>query len=152
MNWQNFGRGHIPKTKARADVTDAEIDDAIARGKAFEKYAPRAVSAVYRGKDDTIAVTLSTGVELAIPRKLLQGLKNADPYDVEQIEILGPGSTLHWESLDIDHGLASLLKGVFGNRRWMSEIGKRGGSAQSPAKRAAARRNGRKGGRPRTAA
>jgi hypothetical protein len=142
----------MAKTKARADVTDAEIDAAIARGKAFEQYAPRAVSAEYRERDDTIAITLSTGVELAVPRELLQGLKSADPRDVCQIEILGPGSTLHWEALDVDHGLASLLKGVFGNRRWMSEIGRRGGAVRSAAKRAAARRNGRKGGRPRKAA
>ncbi len=142
----------MAKAKAHADVTDAEIDAAIARGKAFEKYAPRAVKAAYREKDDVIAITLSTGVEIAIPRKLLQGLKGADPVDVGQIQILGPGSMLHWETLDVDHGLASLLKGVFGNRRWMSEIGRRGGLAQSAAKRAAARRNGRKGGRPRKAA
>ena len=142
----------MAKAKARADVTDTEIEAAIARGKAFEQYAPRAVRAVYRGKDNVIAITLSTDVEIVIPRKLLQGLEKASPHDVEQIEILGSGSTLHWEALDVDHGLASLLKGVFGNRRWMSEIGRRGGSVQSPAKRAAARKNGRKGGRPRKAA
>jgi hypothetical protein len=142
----------MAKSKARTDVTDAEIDAAIARGEAFEQYAPRAVRAEYRKKDDTIAITLSTGVELAVPRHLLQGLKSADPRDVCQIEILGPGSTLHWEVLDVDHGLASLLKGVFGNRRWMSVIGRRGSAVRSPAKRAAARRNGRKGGRPGKAA
>ena len=142
----------MAKVKAHADVTDAEIAAAIARGKVFEQYAPRAIRAVYRDQDDTIAITLSTGVELAIPRKLLQGLKSADPRDVAKIEILGPGSTLHWEALDVDHGLATLLKGVFGNRRWMSEIGRRGGSARSAAKRAAARKNGRKGGRPPKAA
>jgi Protein of unknown function (DUF2442) len=142
----------MAKTKARADVTDAEIEAAIVRGKAFEQYAPRAAKVTYRKKDDTIAVLLTTGVEVAIPRRLLQGLKAADARDVAEIEILGPGSTLHWEALDVDHGLASLLKGVFGNRRWMSEIGRRGGSAQTAAKRAAARKNGRKGGRPRKAA
>ena len=38
---------------------------------------------------------------------------------------------------------------MFGNRRWMSEIGKRGGAARTPAKAAAARTDGRQGGRPR---
>jgi hypothetical protein len=41
---------------------------------------------------------------------------------------------------------------VFGNRRWMSEIGKRGGAARTAAKAAAARTNGRQGGRPRKGA
>ena len=142
----------MAKTKARVDVNDVEIDAAIARGKAFEQYAPRAVKAVYRESDDTIAIMLSTGVDLAIPRRLMQGLKNAAVGDVAKIALLGPGSTLYWESLDVSHGLASLLKGVFGNRRWMSEIGKRGGAARSVAKTRAARKNGRKGGRPRKVA
>lgn len=142
----------MAKTKARAHVTDADIEAAIARGKAFEQYAPRAVAAAYREKDDAVAITLDTGVEVAVPRHLLQGLEAAHVRDVANIEILGPGSTLHWETLDVDHGVASLLKGIFGNRTWMSEIGRRGGVAKTPAKRAAARKNGRKGGRPRTAA
>lgn len=58
------------------------------------------------------------------------------------------GSVLHWESLDLDHYVPGLIAGVFGNRRWMSEIGKRGGLKRSPAKVKAARANGRKGGRP----
>lgn len=139
----------MAKTKPRADVTDADIEAAIARGKNFERYAPHAVKAIYRKSDDMVQLTLSTGVEVAIPRRLMQGLRDAKSTDVAQIEILGPGSTLHWSRLDVQHGLASLLKGVFGNRRWMAEIGRHGGSAQTEAKRAAARENGRKGGRPR---
>lgn len=139
----------MAKAKAHVDVTDAEIDAAIARGKVLEQYAPSAVKAEYHKRYDQVAITLSTGVEIAIPRKLMQGLRDANADDVAQIEILGPGSTLHWETLDVDHGLASLLKGVFGNPRWMSEIGRRGGAVKSPAKGKAARANGRKGGRPR---
>jgi hypothetical protein len=30
------------------------------------------------------------------------------------------------EALDVDHYVPSLIEGVFGNRRWMSELGKRG--------------------------
>ena len=139
----------MAKTTARVDVTDAEIDAAIARGKAFEQYAPRAVKATYCDSDDTIAIMLSTDVEILIPRRLMQGLKSANVSDVAKITILGPGSTLFWETLDVAHGLASLLKGIFGNRRWMSEIGRRGGSVRSDVKRATSRENGRKGGRPR---
>jgi hypothetical protein len=42
-----------------------------------------------------------------------------------------------------------LLRGVYGNKKWMAQIGRRGGSARSAAKKAAARANGAKGGRPR---
>lgn len=142
----------MAKTKARIGVTDAEIEAAIANGKVYDQYAPRAIKVTYRKDADTIVITLSTGVEVAIPRKLLQGLADAPAADVAKVTILGPGSTLFWESLDEAHGVEHLLRGVFGNRRWMSEIGKRGGSARTKAKARASRANGRKGGRPRKTA
>jgi hypothetical protein len=95
-----------------------------------------------------ITIKLATGVELAIPRKLLQGLESATAEQLAEVELWGPGSSLHWESLDVDHYIPSLIEGVFGNRRWMSEIGKKGGAQRSDAKASAARENGRKGGRP----
>lgn len=140
----------MSKRKARIDVTDEQVDAAIALAKAREPYRPKAVAATYRAKDDRIAITLATGVELAIPRKLLQGLEHAPAKLVGEVEILGPGTSLHWESLDVDHYIPSLIEGIFGNRRWMSELGKRGGKARTEAKAQAARENGRKGGRPRT--
>lgn len=135
-------------TKARVITTDEEIDAAIALAKLREPFRPKAVAAAYRAETDKIVITLATGVELSIPRKLLQGLENADPQDVADVEVLGPGDSLHWESLDVDHYVPGLIEGVFGNRRWMSEIGKRGGLQTSPAKADAARANGKKGGRP----
>lgn len=139
----------MSKTKARIVTTDAEIDASIALANLREPYRPKAVAATYRAKDDVIAIKLATGVELAIPRPLLQGLENATPEQAAEVEIWGPGSSLHWESLDVDHHVPSLIEGVFGNRRWMSELGKRGGVARTAAKARAARKNGRKGGRPR---
>lgn len=135
--------------KARIVTTDAEIDSAITQANLREPYRPEAVAAVYRPKDDVVAVKLRSGVELVIPRRLLQGLESAAPEQVGQVEIWGPGSSLHWEALDVDHYVPSLIEGIFGNRRWMSELGKRGGAVRSAAKAKAARRNGRKGGRPR---
>jgi len=142
----------MPKAKTRAQVTDVEIEEAIARGEAFERYAPRALFARYRGSDDAVVVGLTSGIELAIPRRLMQGLESASVEALANVAVLGPGSTLFWESLDVAHGVASLLKGIFGNRRWMSEIGKRGGAVRSRAKARASRKNGCKGGRPRKVA
>lgn len=137
------------KSKAHIATNDTDIDAAIALANTSESYRPKAVSAAYYAQDDAIAIRLATGVKLEIPRALLQGLEHASPEDVARIEIWGPGSSLHWESLDVDHSISSLIEGVFGNRRWMSTLGKRGGAARSEAKARAARKNGRKGGRPR---
>jgi hypothetical protein len=43
----------------------------------------------------------------------------------------------------------SLLHGVYGGKKWMSELARRAGAATSEAKARAARINGAKGGRPR---
>ena len=52
---------------------------------------PRAVSANYRASDDAVAITLATGVELTIPRRLLQGLGSATPaelaHQMSEIEV-----------------------------------------------------------------
>lgn len=143
----------MSKTKAAGIVTtDAEIDAAIALAKVREPFRPKAVAAAYRAKDDVVAIKLATGVELAIPRKLLQGLEHATPAQLAKVEIVGAQDGLHWEALDVDHYVPALIEGVFGNRRWMSAIGTIGGRARSEAKARAVRKNGRKGGRPRKVA
>ena len=136
------------KLKPRSDVTDAELDAPIACGNEYDQYVPCAVKATYRKKDDMLAITFATGVELAIPRRLLQGLENADPREIAKVQILGPGTALHWEPLDVDHNVPGLIRGVFGSRNWMSAIGRIGGLARTTAKGAASRSNGSKGGRP----
>lgn len=136
------------KSKVRIVTTDAEIDAAIARGKIYDQYRPKAVAAKYCQEADTIVIKMATGVEIVIPRKLMQGLESATPAQIAKVKVEDFGSALHWGAIDIDHYVPALIEGVFGNRRWMSEIGKQGGSKRSSAKTSAARANGRKGGRP----
>jgi len=95
-------------------------------------------------------VTLSNGLQLGVPVDLAQGLAGADASDLKQIEISPTGLGLHWPNLDADLYLRALMNGVFGTRKWMARVmGKKGGEATSLAKKAAARANGRRGGRPR---
>lgn len=136
------------KMASRVVTTDAEVDAAVAQANVYEQYRPKAIAAAYRAKGDMIVITLATGVELAIPRKLLQGLQNAKPSQLSKVELDDYGSALHWDSLDVDHYIPGLIDGVFGTRGWMKEIGKKGGSMRSAAKTRAVRENGRKGGRP----
>jgi hypothetical protein len=138
----------VKRTAARVATTDEEIDAAIARANVREPFRPRAVAAAHRPSDDTIVVTFATGVQIAIPRRLLEGLQDATATQLADVEISGPGTGLHWPSLDIDHYIPGVLDGVFGTRRWMAEIGRKGGGARSRAKARAARANGAKGGRP----
>ena len=57
---------------------------------------------------------------------------------------------LHWPRLDADVYVPGLMAGALGSRAWMArELGAQGGRTSTPAKAAAARANGAKGGRPR---
>jgi hypothetical protein len=79
-----------------------------------------------------------------------QGLEYASDDELADVTILGLGLGLHWERLDVDLSVTSLLAGLFGTKAWMDrERASRAGSATSPAKAAAAWRNGTKGDRPR---
>lgn len=137
------------RTSAKVLANDAQIEKAIAQARSQEERGIRVIKAKYRARGDHVVLLLSTGIEVAIPRALIQGLEGRKPEELGQIEIEGPGSGLHWPALGIDHYVPALLGGVFGTRRWMAEVGKKGGSARSSAKAAASRRNGRRGGRPR---
>jgi Protein of unknown function (DUF2442) len=119
---------------------------ASARGRAKRERGPRAISAGYeRGR---IVVALRSGVELRFAPELAQGLRGATPADLKQVLVTEGGLGLHWPRLDADLYVPNLAAGIFGSHTWMQEIGGRGGAATSEAKIAAARANGKKGGRP----
>ncbi|MGH8137363.1 MAG: DUF2442 domain-containing protein [Steroidobacteraceae bacterium] len=131
-------------------LTDADIRRAEKRMQARLKGQPRATSAHYDRRGARIVVGLSNGLELGVPVNLAQGLAGAKPADLSAIEISPTGLGLHWPRLDADLYLPALMEGVFGTRRWMARMmGKAGGRSTSSAKQAAARANGKLGGRPR---
>jgi hypothetical protein len=129
-----------------ADLTDAEIDRALARGNTARLSEPRAATARYNRATDRIIVELTNGCTFAFPPRLAQGLESATADQLAQVEILGTGYGLHWEALDADLSVPNLLAGLFGTNAYMA---RRAGQATSPAKAASARTNGAKGGRPR---
>lgn len=134
-------------------LTDAEIRKAEAAMQSRIAAGPRAVQARYDRRRGRVVVSLNNDVELAFPAKLAEGLSGASPADLADIEISPTGLGLHWPRLDADLYLPGLLNGVFGSSRWMAGMmGRLGGRARSDAKAAAARANGRRGGRPRKGA
>lgn len=134
-------------------VTTRDARRAGTRMKDLMKAGPRAVSARYDRRLSRIVVALSSGIELTFPPEMAEGLAGASPRELSKIEVSPTGFGLHFPELDADLYLPALLEGVLGSPAWMAGLmGRKGGKATSDAKRSAARRNGRLGGRPRKSA
>jgi len=142
------------KDKAALPIDEEEFErqyrEAVKVGKERMESEPSAVRAHYDVRNGRIVVELNNGCSFIFPPDLAQGLRGASPADLAEIEVMPTGYALRWPRLDADLTVTGLLAGIFGTRAWMTELGRRGGSATSEAKATAVRENGKKGGRPRT--
>jgi hypothetical protein len=131
-------------------INQATLKAATARAAQRRATNPTAVSARYDRRVGRIVIELSSGLEIAFRPHDAQGLEEARPAQLAEIEISPSGMGIHFPELDADLYLPALLEGFLGSRKWMaSAMGKAGGKAATPQKADAARANGRLGGRPR---
>jgi hypothetical protein len=65
---------------------------------------------------------MRNGVTHRIPRKLLQGLSEAEPSTLNKIELLGNGTGLYWPVLDVAHSVSGLVAGIYGSAKWMKQL------------------------------
>lgn len=129
-------------------ITEREFEQAGSRMKKLRE-AGHAVAARYDRRRARIVVRLASGIELTFPPHMVEGLADASADDLSDIEVSSTGLGLHWPRLDADVYVPALLEGVLGSRRWVAQqLGAAGGISKSEAKAAAARENGKKGGRP----
>jgi len=132
-------------------TTDAEIDAALRKARLHDR-DPLARKVEHVPAWRLLVVELTNGRRLAIPVEDIQGLDGATHKQLRNYELLGRGTGISFPDLDVDLYVPALIEGVYGNRRWMAQLGRKGGKARTQAKRIAARANGAKGGRPRKAA
>jgi hypothetical protein len=132
------------------EVTDAQLRRAETRGRKMLETEPRAASAHYDKATSRVTINLINGCSYAFPARLVQDLYGASDESLSDVRVDGVGFNLHWPALDVDLYVPALVSGIFGSRKWMaSELARIAGRSRSPAKAAAARSNGAKGGRPR---
>jgi hypothetical protein len=123
------------------------------RAKTLQSSLPKAISAHYDRKNGRIVIDLSSKLTLSFSPNDVQGLENAKPSQLDEIEITPSGFGIHFPKLDADLYVPGLLEGLLGSRKWMaSRLGQAGGQSMSMAKRSASRVNGKLGGRPKKAA
>jgi hypothetical protein len=136
--------------KAKLITTDAEIEAAFERATLLDN-EPLAQSVEYVPKLKLLIVGLSNGRRLVLPMEDVQGMGGATKKQLQNYELLGRGTGISFPDIDVDLYVPALIEGVYGNRRWMAQLGSKGGQAKTVAKRLASQKNGAKGGRPRKA-
>lgn len=132
-------------------LTEAEIWEKVraakARGNDDDLIQPRAVKAWYDAERNLVMFQIRNGSVFGFPPSEGMGLETATP---EQLAAVDPdfwgGEALRWEELDADISVPGIMFDLLNVRGWYA---KWMGSATSEAKAAAARENGKKGGRPR---
>lgn len=128
-------------------TTDAEIDAALESAKLHDG-DPLAKTVEHISALNLLILGLSNGRRLVLPIEDLQGLEKATHEQMQNYELIGRGTGISFPELDVDLYVPALIEGVYGNRRWMAQLGQKGGKAKTEAKRTAAKANGAKGGRP----
>lgn len=137
----------------KSDLFHKEFLEAARHGKEMQTANPMVISACYNRKAKRVVISLSTKVEVMFNPADVQGLENAKPSQLEEIEITPSGFGLYFPELDEGINVLTLLEGTMGSRKWMAaRLGAAGGSTRSKPKATAARANGALGGRPRKAA
>jgi hypothetical protein len=120
------------------------------RAKDLQAGFPRALSARYDRKTGRIVVHLSSKLIVSFSPRDVEGLEDARPLQLNQIEISPSGFGIHFPAVDADLYVPGLLEGFLGSKTWMAaRLGQTGGRSSSKAKKAASRANGKLGGRPR---
>ena len=132
------------------DLTDKEFEAANRRGREKKAQFPAAVAVHYDRRTSRIVISLESSLQISFAPRDVQGLEQARPEDLADAEISPSGLGVHFPRIDADLYIPALLEGFLGSQRWMaSQMGKVGGQASTDAKAAAARQNGKLGGRPR---
>ncbi len=113
-----------------------------------ELTVPQAKSAHYDPTTGRIVVELKLGSAFAFPPSMFSELAGHTPEELAKVEVEPFGEALVWEELDVGIAVAGIIVEILGDAM-LKAFASRGGSSTSERKAAAARANGRKGGRPR---
>jgi len=132
-----------------AEMSDDAVALANRRAERKQAQYPRAIAVRFDRRIARLVVELESGLGLTMSPKDVQGLQDARPEDLAGAEISPSGLGIHFPKIDMDLSLPGLLEGYLGTRRWMAaRNGQAGGKVSNEAKAAAARENGKRGGRP----
>lgn len=130
-------------------ITERQYAAALARGRARLERELVAAAVRYDAGQDALAITLASGLVVGVPRRQVAALVGLAPDMLASMALSPAGTGIDIDGADVSLSVDGLIRPLLPDaviRRWAARLS---GAARSPAKAAAARRNGRKGGRPR---
>ncbi len=104
-----------------------QIEAARKAGELAQQSEPAARHARYNPVSREIEIELRDGRRVSISVDLIQGLQGASDEELSRVNVTPAGTGLYWQDLDVDISVPFLLKGIYGTRAWMAELGRRGG-------------------------
>lgn len=137
-------------------ISDADYTAALSRGRTEAATQLRARAVRYLADRDVLEIETTRDGGFLIPRAWIGALQEIPAHELEGLEVWSDGSAIELEARDIhisvDGLLTDVLPALLPESALASIFARRGGQATSAVKRASARANGRKGGRPRKSA
>lgn len=122
-------------------------EHAIRAAREADRVEPRATAVTYDRDQALVLVHLRSGFTFGFPPERVPGLEKATHKQLSNVRISPSGDGLHWDNADVDASLTGLMAEALNLREWAPRIM---GQIRSEAKAKAARKNGLKGGRPRS--
>lgn len=133
-------------------LSDAELLRQIEAAREADRIAdltePRARDAWYNPQDGLVHVELKNGARIAFPPAMFPELENRTARELIELTVSPSGDGLLWDNIDVHIATAGVLVALLGPSMFRA-FASVGGKARTERKAAAARENGRKGGRPR---
>lgn len=125
----------------------AEFQAATKRGAAKAKLPSALLKADLDERSRSLMLRFRSGVAVVVPTKAIREIAKEPLSKIRDVKASPLGDGLLFEEVGELIYVPGLLRDLFGDA-FTAALGKIGGKAKSPAKTAAARANGAKGGRP----
>jgi hypothetical protein len=130
-------------------TTEDELRRAIEAGQRRRASERRAASVRYDAERDAIEIELTDGAGVRLPRTMIEEFRDVPPADLTELRVSPAGYGIKLDTHDINISVHGLIAALATTAEMAGSLGKLGGAARTVAKRASARANGAKGGRPR---
>jgi hypothetical protein len=99
-----------------------EYEKAKKAGELEKQTSHRARSVRYDKKNKRVVIELLNGCTFMFPPDLAQVLCDASDEELSDVSVMPQGFALEWPKIDAHFSVDGLIKGVFGNQKWMTKL------------------------------